>query len=264
MAFDTSYYKTQKFACGKKGCSGTLIPVQIRENKKDGEVKVFGKCPECKKVFQFSLSLNKSEVDKWQPVLEEQTFKCTECGQSTLKTEKVLGNPRSDYKIKVECVECKKEDDRAVDGGVYFLVENKLPSAERTIITCPTCNTKVTDESAKKCPNCGRDLFCGKCGSLLSAKASFCMKCGSSAEKGDFTKKPIQISKDVVGTCPNCGANLTPKAKFCNECGQELFCNKCGNPLPVQAVFCNLCGDPVRIGKKPGPTSTRIGGTLRK
>ena len=238
-----------KFACGNKKCKGTLIPVQIRENKKDKTARVNGKCPTCKKAFEFSLSLNKDEVSNWLPMLQEQVFKCTECGQPTLKTEKVAGNPKSEYKIKFECLECKKKGERFIDGGLYFLVQDKLPSAERTIITCPTCGQKITDESKKKCPKCSRDIFCAKCGSLLSPQAKFCAKCSAPVQLG-VTEKPVVANVAAGNVCSNCNGKIAAGVKFCPTCGQEVICNKCGNFLPPGAVFCNQCGDPVSAGTK--------------
>lgn len=246
----TSNYQ-QKFACGNKKCKGELIPIQILENKKEGVAKVLGKCPECKKMYEFSLSLNSTEVDKWLPIFHEQMFKCTDCNQPTLTTKKVVGNPRSEYKIKAECLECQKTNERFVDGGLFFLVEDKLPSAERTIIMCPTCGQKIVDESKKKCPKCGRDIFCSKCGSLLSPQAKFCARCAAPVQLGNVGKMSIPVVKTAVANvCPNCGASLSAGIKYCFECGQEVVCEKCGNHLPPGAIFCNVCGTAVKSGQK--------------
>ncbi|HME53617.1 MAG TPA: zinc-ribbon domain-containing protein [Candidatus Lokiarchaeia archaeon] len=220
-----------KFICGNKKCNGELIPIQITENKKDNTAHVLGKCLECKKTYEFPLSLDKADIDDWLPILQEHMFKCTECGQTTLKTEKVSGSPKSEYKIKFDCIECQKQSERYVDGGLFFLVSDKLPSAERTIITCPTCGQKITDESKKKCPNCGRDIFCSKCGSLIEinqGSSKFCAKCGEPVQLGTLTKKSISAVSPPAG----------------------IVCSTCGNHLPPGAVFCNMCGTAVKSGQK--------------
>ncbi len=250
MPFESNYYESQVFSCSSKNCKGTLVPVQIREDKKDNEAIVTAKCHKCGKSFKFGLSLDKAESDKWRPVLNEQMAKCTECGEMTLKTSEVKGNPKSDYKIKVECIECKKKSERFVDGELFFLLEGDLPPEERTIITCPTCASKV-DDNAKTCPNCGREITCDKCGVMLSAfpNAKHCIKCGDSINLGDFSKKPIKITQTASNSCPNCGNLLTEKHRFCNVCGQEIVCDKCGEKIAPGAVFCNACGDKVKKGK---------------
>jgi len=245
-----------KFACGNKKCKGTLIPIQIRENKKDNTTKVLGKCPTCKKTFEFSLPLDRNAIPDWLPILTERMFTCTECGQPTLKTEKVSGNPKNEYKVRFECLECHKNSERYVDGGLFFLVEDKLPSAERTIITCTTCGQKITDESKKKCPKCGRDIFCAKCGSQLSPQAKFCAKCSAPVEIGDVMKKSIPVSAAAANICSTCGGKLAAGTKFCPVCGQEVVCNKCGNVLPPGAIFCNVCGDPISKGQEKGTSKS--------
>jgi predicted RNA-binding Zn-ribbon protein involved in translation (DUF1610 family) len=239
-----------KFACGKKGCKGTLIPITVRDNIKDNKVKAFGKCPECKKLYE--ILLPKADAATWKPFFQAQFVRCTECGHPSLKMVKRVGDSTSDIKIKLDCMECNKDNERSIDGSLFDLVENELPSAARTLILCPTCGDHVADEHASTCPKCGRDFYCSKCKNVLIGQAKFCQKCGDPVNLGDFSKKLSVVTKANTATCPTCGASMLASARFCNECGQETVCSKCGNKLPPNAVFCNSCGDAVKAGRKPG------------
>ncbi|MHA1794135.1 MAG: zinc-ribbon domain-containing protein [Promethearchaeota archaeon] len=248
MGFDADYYKL-KFKCGNKGCNGSLVPIQLRENKNKNYIEVIGRCPKCHKKYRFSLPLDEKEVKQWSDDLRREFLTCSECGEvNSLKTIKVKGNPKSDYKVKVECSECGHEESRFIDGDLFFLLEKDLPPEERIIIICQTCGTKLRNEE-KKCPKCGREIYCSKCGALIPPQAKFCVKCGDPVDLGDFSKKEVLISKDIAGVCPTCGNVLTKEHNFCNVCGQEIRCNNCGALLSAGAVYCNECGDIVRKGK---------------
>ncbi|NMC06267.1 MAG: zinc ribbon domain-containing protein [Candidatus Lokiarchaeota archaeon] len=238
---------SESFACGKKGCKGTLVAYKIIDNKKESSIKVLGKCPECKKAYEISLSRN--DVASWKPFLQAQFVKCMECGYPSLKTIKRIGDATTGFKIKLDCLECNKDNERYVDGSALDLVESALPSASRTLILCPTCGDHVANEHEQHCPKCGRELYCTNCHATLTTNAKFCPSCGDPVKLGDFSKRAAVTTKTSVATCPTCGASMAPTARFCNECGQEVLCNKCGNRVPPGAVFCNSCGDPVKAGK---------------
>ncbi|MBD3188079.1 hypothetical protein GF325_14680 [Candidatus Bathyarchaeota archaeon] len=250
MTFEADYYRSVKFSCGNKKCDGMLVPIQVRKDRKDEEAIITGKCPDCGKSYKFPLSLDQEEIRKWQPLLEDLMNTCSKCGEeNSLKLLESEGNPKSEYTVKVECLECGKREKRFIDGELYFLLEKDMPSADRMVISCPTCGETVNDEE-QVCPNCHREIFCDACGGLLSSMAKFCVKCGDPVDLGDPTKKQISLSSEQATVCPNCGAVLTSKHKFCNECGQEIICTQCGELLAPGAVFCNSCGDKVKMGKK--------------
>ncbi|MFX0098488.1 MAG: zinc ribbon domain-containing protein [Candidatus Hodarchaeota archaeon] len=244
--FEADYYKS-KFSCPK--CDDLMIPIRVAEDKKNGEADIITQCPDCHNKYQFSLSLEKTEVDKWRKILKDMMFKCSECGKGPLTTLKVHGNEKKDWKIKVECMDCDKKRERVIDADLYFLVEEGLPEADIEEMACPTCGEKILS-SADTCPKCGREINCGNCKSHLALKAKFCTKCGESIELGDFSQKPLMVSDDHSGICPVCGNVLTERNKFCNVCGQEIICDKCHEILAAGAIFCHVCGDRVRAGKK--------------
>ena len=243
------YYMSHVFSCGKKKCDGTLVPIQIREDKKDNDVIVAGKCPECHKTFKFSLNLDKKEVDQWRSILKEQAFKCSQCGSDKLETKKTKGNKKKDFKIKVKCKDCGDKDNRFIDGDLFFLVEDEVPPAELVMITCPNCLEELDDDD-KNCPKCGKEIYCDKCGALLRAAAEFCVKCGDPVSEGDYTKVPITVSEELIGVCHNCGGQLTDEHRYCTICGQEVKCDKCGEYIQAGAIFCNACGDKVKLGEE--------------
>ncbi len=235
------------FACGKKGgCKGSLVPYKIIDNKKENTVKMFGKCPECKKAYE--ISLPKNDAASWKTFFQAQFVKCTECGYPSLKTIKRIGDSETDYRIKLLCLECNNFNERYVAGSLFDLVETCLPSAERTLVLCPTCGDHIADEREQHCPKCGRELYCTNCHAALTG-AKFCPSCGEPVALGDASKHFSVVSKSNMTTCPTCGSSMLPTARFCNECGQEVICGKCGNRVPPGAVFCNSCGDAIKAGR---------------
>ena len=121
---------------------------------------------------------------------------------------------------------------------------------------------------------------CPRCGSVLSADARFCVKCGT-----DLANVPVQVpaaartqnpapqAQYTAGTqtvqmqapsaprtqnmCPRCGAPIAPDSSFCLNCGAALrtvqapqgrYCLRCGSELRHDSNFCLQCGTPVRPG----------------
>nr|MDO8088382.1 zinc ribbon domain-containing protein [Candidatus Sigynarchaeum springense] len=238
-----------KFACGKKDCKGSLIPYKTIDSKKENIIKAFAKCPECKKAYE--ILLPKIDAANWKSFFQALFVKCTECGYPSLKTVKRIGDAKTGYKIKLSCLECGKDNERYVDGSLFDLVEDCLPSAGRTLVLCPTCADHIADEREQHCPKCGRELYCEKCHAVLT-NAKFCPSCGDPVKQGDASKSLSVVSKANMISCPTCGSSMQPRARFCNECGQEVICGKCGNKVPPGAVFCNSCGEAIKAGRPQG------------
>ena len=150
---------TKKFACGSKGCKGQLIPIELHDNKKEGNVKAIGKCPSCKKVYTFSLPSDKATVDKWAPYIFDRMFTCTMCTATTLRQTNLDINPKEGYKISVRCTRCNQEGERAVDAPYFRLIGNRLLEITSKDVTvyCPNCGSKVPGGSYK-CPKCNAIL----------------------------------------------------------------------------------------------------------
>lgn len=73
---------------------------------------------------------------------------------------------------------------------------------------CMYCGYTLQD-SDSYCKQCGKQITCSHCGSLLAKDAAF---------------------------CSHCGKELTSNA---------AFCSKCGNALTANALFCSRCGNKV-------------------
>jgi predicted RNA-binding Zn-ribbon protein involved in translation (DUF1610 family) len=232
------------FTCDNKKCNKEgiqLVVLQIRSDKKNNAVKVMARCPKCQKGYYFDLPLN--DTDQWDPLLRANVFRCAHCGKSNVKVVESKGHPHRDYKIKVLCQSCHEQEERNVDGNLYYLVEDNVPAnvTTTTPVTCPTCQSQIA-ETDTNCPNCGKDLHCPSCGSLLPETAHFCLKCGASVT-GEAAAPPPETA---ATECPACGNPLSEGSKFCLKCGHEVACANCGNPLPTGAVFCNHCGEKVK------------------
>ncbi|MEX2684528.1 MAG: zinc ribbon domain-containing protein [Candidatus Sigynarchaeota archaeon] len=240
---------SSEFACSKMDCKGSLIPYKVIDNKKENKVKAFARCPECKKAYE--ISLPKNDAASWKSLFQAQLVKCTECGYPSLKTVKRIGDVNTGYKIKLACLECGKENERYIDGSLFDLVEDCLPSAARTMVLCPTCGDHIADERNQHCQRCGRELYCSKCRTPLT-NAKYCPSCGDPVKTGDYNKNLAVVAKASTTKCPTCGAIMQQNARFCNTCGQEVICGKCGNRVPPGAVFCNACGDAIRSGRAQG------------
>nr|MDO8112153.1 hypothetical protein [Candidatus Sigynarchaeota archaeon] len=157
-----SEYWTKKFACGNKKCGGYLIPLHLHDNKREPTVKVVGKCPVCKKTYEFTLPQGKDAVTQWAPFIFDRMFLCTTCGQATLRTIHFEGHPKSEYKIDVKCTRCNEPGERHVDGAYFHLIGSKLLEI-------------TTKEVASYCPTCGNpvplgSLICSKCGNKIGKK----------------------------------------------------------------------------------------------
>jgi predicted RNA-binding Zn-ribbon protein involved in translation (DUF1610 family) len=187
------------FTCDNKKCNKEgiqLVPIQIRSDKKNNAVKVMARCPKCQKGYWFDLPLN--DTDEWDPLLRANVFRCAHCGKANVKVVNSSGHPHRDYKIRVVCQSCHEQEERNVDGNLYYLVEDNVPAnvTTTTEVTCPTCQAQISETDAT-CPNCGKELHCASCGSLLPETAHFCLKCGASVT-GDavirFLKDPSSVS----------------------------------------------------------------------
>jgi hypothetical protein len=154
-----SDYWEKQFACANKKCNGTLIPTELVDNKKDNKVKATGKCPICKKTYQFSLPGDKEAVTNWIGVVFDHMFLCTGCGNSSLKTRRIDGHPSSGYTISVWCTRCNEISERKIDGTFFHYLGPKV--------------LEVTQKETRNfCPNCGANMplgsaFCAKCGTRI-------------------------------------------------------------------------------------------------
>ncbi|HME53618.1 MAG TPA: zinc ribbon domain-containing protein [Candidatus Lokiarchaeia archaeon] len=146
----------KKFACGDRYCKGQLIPLELHDNKKQGNVKAIGKCPVCKKTWTFSLPSDKETVEKWAPYIFDQMFTCTTCGSKTLKQVNLVINPKTGYKIDVKCTRCNQPGERNVDAEYFHLIGNRVLEITSREVTryCPNCGKPVPSGSIK-CPSCG-------------------------------------------------------------------------------------------------------------
>ena len=246
--FSPDYYASVKFSCGNPKCYSLLVPEKIEKAEANDKVFIVGKCPECKKSYRFPLSLDKDEIGAWKPVLKDQMEICTKCGErGSLKVLSKRINDKNQYEILIECMECKKTQKRFIDPELFYLFEEDLPPSDQELSSCPNCG-EIVDPSDSVCLNCGRDLYCKKCGRAIVEKAKFCVKCGGNVNIGDQSMQVLtQGEKPVI--CPNCNTPLTNIHRYCNECGQEIICNKCGEFITPGALFCHVCGDPVKHGK---------------
>jgi DNA-directed RNA polymerase subunit RPC12/RpoP len=152
---------TKKFACGNKSCNGQLIPLQLFDNKKEGNVKAVGKCPTCTKTYEFSLPSDKESVTKWAPYVFDRMFTCTTCGQASLKQVNFTINQKMDYKIDVRCTRCNQEGERAVGGPYFHLIGNRVLEITSRDVT----------------------YFCSDCGAKIPSGAVRCTKCGAAIKK---------------------------------------------------------------------------------
>ncbi|MFX0101871.1 MAG: zinc ribbon domain-containing protein [Candidatus Hodarchaeota archaeon] len=235
------------FKCRNENCKGILVPLQLREDKKNDEIDLSAKCPKCKKITRFSLSLDKEEVKQWNPMLVKQFFTCPHCGDEPLKTIDIAGNEKWDFMLKVECLACKKESKKYIDGDLFSLLKSDLPAPRSMDLKCPICNKKI-DASDKTCPNCGKEILCSNCDALIPLGAKFCIKCADPVEQGEIPHEPLIVQKDLYKECVTCGNDIEEGEIICNICGQEIKCDKCGKPIITRAVYCQSCGDKVRLG----------------
>jgi len=146
----------KKFACGTKGCKGQLIPIELHDVKKEGNVKAVGKCPTCKKVYTFSLPSDKATVEKWAPYVFDQMFTCTTCSSRSLRQTNLEIDPKTGYKIFVKCTRCNEPGERKVDAVYFRLIGNRvLEITSKDIVNyCANCGAKMPSGSAR-CPKCG-------------------------------------------------------------------------------------------------------------
>jgi len=86
------------------------------------------------------------------------------------------------------------------------------------LISCPECNTKVSDK-ASVCPHCGFRIDtlirCPDCDKLVRPGTVACPGCGYpfSTARTLSDQRPAQV------TCPECGGILSDRAQACPHCG---------------------------------------------
>jgi len=89
------------------------------------------------------------------------------------------------------------------------------------LISCPECNTKVSDK-ASVCPHCGFRIDtlirCPDCDKLVRPGTVACPGCGYpfSTARTLSDQRPAQV------TCPECGGILSDRAQACPHCGAPL------------------------------------------
>jgi transcription elongation factor Elf1 len=114
------------FECGNKKCDGDLIPLKVTKNKKGGNVLVLGRCPECKKKFEFPVSSSKEEINKWGLILHKRMFYCSFCGKKALKLYHREGYIDKGYLMEFTCKNCGKKGKRFVEASMFHFVSNEL------------------------------------------------------------------------------------------------------------------------------------------
>ena len=236
-----------EFKCKSENCGGILVPLQVREDKKDNEVELSAKCPECRKITRFSLSLDEKEVARWNPLLVKKFLTCPSCGDEPLKMIDIEGNEREEYKLEVECLACGESSKKFIDGDLFSLLKTDLPGPKSRSVICPICNKKI-DMVDKTCPNCGKEILCSNCKALIPLGAKFCIKCADSVDPGDIPHEPLIVQEELYKECVTCANDIQEGENICNICGQEIKCDKCGKPIVSRASFCQSCGDRVRLG----------------
>jgi RNA polymerase subunit RPABC4/transcription elongation factor Spt4 len=103
---------------------------------------------------------------------------------------------------------------------------------------CKICNAYIP-EGLDRCLECGAgpepEQVCQKCGTLVSASARFCRKCGSPllpppdiAVQPRSAPSPVKSSADAP-PCPKCGSYVPVGLKYCPTCGAL---QSSGQPLP--------------------------------
>lgn len=94
------------------------------------------------------------------------------------------------------------------------------------LISCPECNTKVSDK-AHVCPHCGFRIDtlikCPDCGNLVPPETVACPVCGYPFSSVHVTPEHRPLSNacrifgDYDATCPHCGAPVSPSDDVENE-----------------------------------------------
>jgi len=91
------------------------------------------------------------------------------------------------------------------------------------LISCPECNTKVSDK-AHACPHCGFQIDtltrCPDCGRLVRPATVTCLGRGRSFPVACASSEEHAISP----TCPECGGVLS---------GEVQTYSHCGAPVPI-------------------------------
>ena len=97
---------------------------------------------------------------------------------------------------------------------------------------------------------------CKICGARLEEGIAVCPSCGTKVGNNS-AEATVTASADVQkSTCPSCGTVVVGEHRFCPQCGsnlkdpvsQELHCPSCGSVLEETALFCPDCGAALGAG----------------